>query len=345
MPWVAPVVAAGAAVGSSALAAQAKASSDEQAAKERANALQMWLDTNIPDIESQKIYLERLKSQGQLDPETEQAYLQQQSEMASITTDPRLKEAQLGALSKLQQIGDEGGMLLEDKANLNKITADNAAAEQGQRGAILQNMQSRGMGGSGMEMAANLANQQGAATRAANQSMSVAGMAQQRALDSIMKGGQLGGEMRGQEFGEAARKAEAQDAINRFNTQNRSDVQQRNVASRNDAQRYNLGESQRIADANVGLGNQQDVHNKGLAQQRYNNELSRTAGATGQYNTNANATAAKGQADAAMIGAVGQTIGKVGTAYANQDDDEDETTNMFKAKKRTDYNGGGGNLV
>jgi hypothetical protein len=49
-------------------------------------------------------------------------------------------------------------------------------------------------------------------------------MAQQRALDAMAGAGQLGGSIRGQDFGEQATIAEAQDALQKFNAANTQDA-------------------------------------------------------------------------------------------------------------------------
>jgi len=54
--------------------------------------------------------------------------------------------------------------------------------------------------------------------------LDVSAQAQSRALQALMQGGQLGGQIRQQDFGEQSEKAQAQDAINRFNTANRQQV-------------------------------------------------------------------------------------------------------------------------
>jgi hypothetical protein len=311
-------------LGAAAIGASQRANAQNFAEQQQAEALRRWLDLNIPSVEEQKVFLEHLKSQGQLTPELEQAFQQQDSSLSSYNADPNAKEAQLNALSKLQQIGDSGGMLLEDKANLNQIAQDNAAQERGSRDAIMQNMAARGMAGSGAELAAKLAGEQGSATRAANQSMSVAAQAQKRALDAIAQSGQLGGSIRTQDLSEAEKKAAAQDAINKFNTVNRQDVVAKNVAAKNDAAKYNLNNNQRIADTNVGLTNQQELHNKDLIGKNYQDQLSKVAGSTGQYNTNANAALAAGKDAAAMWGGIGQGVGELGDSLMKKKSKDDE---------------------
>jgi hypothetical protein len=156
------------------------------------------------------------------------------SEMKKISIDPRLREAQLGALNSLKDVSDSGGMTLRDKANLSRMQSDVAAADRGRRGAIMQNMAARGAGGSGMELVAQMQNAQAATDREAQAGLDIAAQAQERALQAIMQQGQLGGSIRGQDFGEQSQVANAQDAINRFNTGNTNQGIQFN-AGRSDA--------------------------------------------------------------------------------------------------------------
>lgn len=271
-----------------------------------------------PDPESQKVYLEQLKSQGVLTPELEQAINLGPSAMEDIQQDPSLRQAQLDSLSKLAEIGN-GGMSLQDQADLNKLRDQNAVAERGSREAILSNARQRGMGGSGMELAAQLANQQGSAQRAGQQSLDIAAQAQQRALNALMARGDLAGSMSARDFNQAAQIAAAKDKIAQFNAQNQQQVLGANVDRNNQAQKYNLGEAQRIADANTSMRNTQQAQNKQVYQDYYNNQLNRASTLSGQsagLQQRANDSAAQG---AAIGSAIGQGAGAIGQYQQNQD--------------------------
>lgn len=241
-----------------------------------------------PNIEDQKIAIEQLVQQGKLTPEQAEVILQQGTELSSVSTDPRLKQAQLAALSKLEEVGNQGGLSFEDRSRLNHIQSELNRNEQANRQAIMQNMASRGMGGSGFELAAQLANQQGAAERASTAGLDVKAQAERRALEALMGAGQLGGQIRGQEFDEKARAAQAQDSINQFNAANRQSVQNANVDRRNVAQQANLQERQRVADSNVELRNKQQQYNKELQQQKFQNQMTVAGGKSGALSNQAN---------------------------------------------------------
>lgn len=70
-----------------------------------------------------------------------------------------------------------------------------------------------------------------------------------------MQGGNLGGTMRAQDFSEDSAKAQAKDAISKFNAANTQNVQASNIADRNQAQATNLQNKQTIAAQNVTLRN------------------------------------------------------------------------------------------
>jgi len=285
---------------------------DDAATKARAEALKQWMDLNVPDPEDQKLYLQQLKSQGILTPELEQNILQNESEMKGIALDPKLREAQMSALSELQDIGQSGGMRLSDKAALEGMMGDINADITGREQALRSEMARRGMAGSGMELAQRQMAQQAAAQRAHMGGLTQAGMAQDRALQALMQAGQMGGNIRQQDFGEQAQIAAAQDAINRFNTANQIGTQQRNVGSRNYAQERNLDEAQRIADANVGIGNSQQQYNKELLQQEFANKAAKAAGVAGQYNKEAAQQATAGDAARNRWSNIGGGLGRIG---------------------------------
>jgi hypothetical protein len=163
------------------------------------------------------------------------------SEMKGVSTDPRLREAQMAALSQLQEIADGGGRTAQDDANLARIQGQTAQADRGRRDAIKQNMAARGMGGSGMELLAQLQSNQAATDRQAQEGLDIAGMAQQRALEAMMHGGQLGGSIRGQDFGEQSAIAQAQDRINQFNASTQNQGNQFNASTLNSTNQFNTG--------------------------------------------------------------------------------------------------------
>jgi hypothetical protein len=131
--------------------------------------------------------------------------------------DPELKKRQLEALQMMWDTAKQGGMDPQAKAALQQAQASSAAAERGARGAIVQNAQARGVGGSGVELGAALANQQGSAQRLAGGQ--AAGDARTRALQAMMNTQQGTGQVRGQDLSAA----QARSQVEQFNARQRLD--------------------------------------------------------------------------------------------------------------------------
>lgn len=308
---VAPaLIAGGVAIGSKLLGGLFGGNKKSSALSEE--ALQRLRDISVPDIAERQFQIEELVRQGQITPEEATALLQQETQLGAISLDPRLRQAQFAALQQLQQVGTEGGLTAASRASLDEIQRAAAGRERAQRGAILQQFAQRGISGSGLELAAQLGAQQAEAGRVSAEGFQTQALAEQRALQALQQAGALGGQIRGQEFGEQAATAQAQDIINRFNVSQRQNIQLRNIGSREEAARTNLAETQRISDANVALRNAQRVQRAGLSQQKFGDELAlagafTTPGALAARQAAASEAAGR-QTAGGIIGTIGQTI-------------------------------------
>lgn len=271
-------------------------------------AISQWLNVHVPDPAQQQIVLQKYAQTGQIDPILETAIKQDPSSMAKIQQDAGLKGQQLKALGSLQDLGASGGMTINDKANLQGALNDTNAAAAGRSGAIQDSMAARGMGGSGLAMAAQEANAQAANNRDSQAQLQTLGSARDRALQATMGAGQLAGQISNNQFQQDAAKAQAQDSINRFNTQNSQAVNAANTGITNSAQAANVALQQGIANQNTGLANQQEIYNKGLIQQNYQNQLQQAAGASGQYNASAGFDTAGANRTAQSVAGIGAGI-------------------------------------
>jgi hypothetical protein len=311
-------------------AAQGRATASAQAIYER-NVKDLEA-IGIPSVEAMRLVMEDLKSQGQWTPELEASVNLGESQMGGITTDPLYREAQQKALSKLQEIGDSGGMLLEDRANLERTQGNIAADQRGAREAILQGAQQRGGYGSGTALAAQLMNQQAGATQAHQAGLDINAQAQKRALEAIQQGGNLAGSLRGQEFGEKERIAQAQDEIARWNAANQQAVRSSNTNLQNQAAQYNLNNAQRIADTNVQQRNAANQYNSQLYQQEFQNKMTKQGAIGNARNGQAQGELAKGQQEAAMWTGIGSGVGQAAGAYGQM-----KNTNEQNALNREAY--------
>lgn len=272
-----------------------------------------WLE----DLNAQAIEAGPDLEYSNVDPRLAESVLAGESRFNDISVDPRLQDKQMASLDALQAIADGGGRTLADDANLNRIQNEVSAADRGRREAILSGMSARGMGGSGMELLAQLDSAEAATTRANQGGLDIAAQAQDRALDAILQGGNLAGGIRGQDFGEQTQIAQANDAISKFNaglsTNNNqfNSGQSNNMAQFNtgnqmqtgmynldknrdtskfnagmafDAAKYNNQGKQGVADSNVDQGNKEQMYNKNtIPQQDFANASAKAAGVAAGY--------------------------------------------------------------
>lgn len=270
---------------------------------------------NVPLPVLKEYYPELYKQVVSLNPEMETAVDLGPSAMAGISTDPAMRQVQLNALSKLQEVGNAGGRDAQFLAEQSRLETDINTNLKGQQDAIMQNLATRGMAGGGSELVARQMAAQGAANQQAQMAMEAKAQAQQRALQALMQSGQLGGQMQAQDFAQQSAKAQAQDAIAKFNAANQQQVISNNVGARNNAQQWNATQAQNTANQNVGLGNEAKQYNLNLDQRRFDNEMSKATGVANQYNNVANS---KNQERAGEMQLVGNIIGAGATAYAGK---------------------------
>lgn len=191
--------------------------------------------------------------------------------MESVVGDAAAELAQKEALSRLGEASRSGFDTI-DRAAINKTMGLANANERGQREAALARLDPN----SGAAMAARMGAQQSGANRANQSALDIAAMSRQRALGALGQYGGLATNMRNQGFNENAQRAQAHDAISRFN----SEVSRFNAGSQNQAM-------------------QNGINNKLNAQSLVN-------GATGAYG---NSMLGAGVARAQNTATVGQGVG------------------------------------
>lgn len=152
-----------------------------------------------------------------------------QSEAGNVSTDPALRQAQMNALAKMQDIENNGGLTLQDLAAQKKTQdmANRSASANYQR--VLEGMARRGMGGSGAELVTNLQGAQDASERANEAGMQSQANAQKRYYDSIMGRAKMAGDLRGEDFDQAMKTAQARDLRNKYNNDQAWDAQKYNA--------------------------------------------------------------------------------------------------------------------
>ena len=295
--------------------AVANMSAQDRAKLLQEQGVQQWLKVNIPDPKEQQLALDKFVRTGTFTPELEKAVKPLDTEFKKIQQDPRLKESRMRALAALEQQG-YGGEQVQDTAARQQALIDAGAKNRGEQEAITSSMARRGQLGTGLELAARQAASQSNQDRLANSALEIEKQRRNRALQSITGAGDLAGNIQNADFQRNAAIAQAQDAINMFNTQNTQGVQQRNVNRANEASQYNLGMDQDIANRNVGLNNFQQQYNKELLQQQFQNQAAKAAGLTGQYNNQAQNAIEGGKNAGNMWAGIAGGLSSVGANFA-----------------------------
>ena len=136
---------------------------------------------------------------------------------------PEAAAAQKRALQQLQQVS-ETGYTPEEEASLRRIQAETAATAASQRAATQEAFARRGISGGGAERVAAFQGAQAAANRAAQQGLDVAAQAQKRAFQAMQAQGNLGTSVRQQAYGEAERRAMAEDEKRRIGGQRKGQI-------------------------------------------------------------------------------------------------------------------------
>lgn len=316
MSWVAVGVGAASLIGG-ALGSSASASAAKKARNAQEAALAQYNGIDVPDIDDQKVFYDQLTSAGQMTPELEQALALGPSSMEGVSTDPRLKAAQMQALQSLSGIS-QTGMSPADSAAFELARRGSAQENQAMQGQILQNMQARGQGGSGAELIARLTGAQKSADSMQAAQLEQAKAQQAARMQALSQVGSLSGQMQDQEFGQQSKIAEAKDLINKYNAQNSQSIANQNTAAKNAAELANLQNYQNLMNQNTAIRNQQQQQNKALVQQQFNNQVGLASGKAGQYNGIAQTATQQGANQAAQIGQMTQGVNTAIGSYFNQ---------------------------
>lgn len=263
------------------------------------------------------VQLAELQSTGQLSNAMEKDILLGPAAAEGIILDPKARKAQEQAMEQFQQrmlTGTTPADLAQYELNRRNAAGE---AEANSR-SIMQNMQARGMGGSGAELIMRLQAGQSGADRAAQLGMQQAIASQQareQAAQNVFSGGSS---MRNQDSAEQQYLANARQNVMNINNTNRVGTQMRNVAGQNDANRYNVANTQRISDSNVGIRNQGTMYNAGLAQQDFGNRMALGNAKANALNGQASHYAQQAQNQAAMYGGFGQAVSNGLGAWGQQ---------------------------
>lgn len=278
-----------------------------------------------PDLAKQIIY-QQFQQAGLYSPQFQQAVEQTTSATANVQQDQQAANAQSQALQQLQQVS-KLGLTSQDLANMQQARTQINSDASARAGTITQGMQARGMAGSGSELAAQLSNSQNADNQESQNALGIAGQANQRALQAISGAGNLAGNINQQEIGLNTTRAQAQDAMNRFNIQNQMSVNAANVGAANQAQQQNLATKQNVTNANTAQANAESLRQNQQAQQDYYNQLNYAQAMAGADKNLANLYGANAQNTRSTVGGISAGLGQGTSSIYNYLNGSSNTNN------------------
>lgn len=305
MPWMA------AAAGGASLAGGIMgymASKDAMKAAQNAAAAAAAQYNGIVPPEVKQLILEEYKRAGTYTPEMEDAFDAGVSQYQQVQENPEMLQAQKGALEMLRQ-RSATGLGPEDRAALNQVRGEVQRDAQAKNEQIKQDMQARGLGGSGSELAMQLAASQESAGRSSEEADRLAAQASQNALAALSQYTNQANSLQGQDLGLQSAKAQAADEMNRFNVQNKQAAESANTQYANQGQMYNLDQDQAVANANTQQSNSEQTRQEEAKQSRFGNQMALASGRANALNNQANNYMQQGQNTAQMWSGVGSGVG------------------------------------
>jgi len=205
--------------------------------------------------------------QGEMLPAQAQTFLQQSSQMEGVQSDQQSIQGQREALDQLADIGKNKGLTEADRAQFSALMNQSNAEAARNRAAQIQQLQMQGKAGAGAELAARLIGTQSTANSNAAAGAQLAQSAQARALQALQAGLAGNANLNTQMFDQAAKKAQAQDAISQFNTQARNTMGLQNAQMQQQAGLANFNTANQIALANQSAAQQAAMQNAQMQQQ------------------------------------------------------------------------------
>jgi hypothetical protein len=314
-------------------------SSDRKAAEAAMNRAMSAIEAvGAPPDVAQALILKEFKKEGLLTPSVENQVQQVFSKLQDYKEDKTLRDAQVQALQLLQQRG-MGGLTEADRAAFNQLRQQVAQEQQSKLAQLQQSMQSRGLAGSGAELAIALQAQQEGTSRLASGSDEIARTASQNALQALAQGSNLSQQMRATDLDVASRIAQAQDEFTKFNLLNQMGIGQRNIERANRAQELQWQRAQNVSDLNVNAYNEELRRQMEAKKWMYEQQLARaqalanaSLGQAGQYQSRAQAT----QQGWSQMGQGLANVGLAGVQYMGNKNKQD--SNSLPTYNYTVYN-------
>jgi hypothetical protein len=281
-----------------------------------------------PDV-SKELILKEFRQIGILTPELEEDLNQTipESQFDKIKPNEALSREQLASVGGLKLLS-KTGIGAEDRAALNEMRSRLRQDEQASTQALLQKLQSQGMGGSGAALMASLGNSQQAANLASREADALAANQSTARRQALTELGRAAGEMQNQQFNRESQIATAMDERNRFLAENSIARQTSNVQSLNAAQLRNLQEQQRVSDANIQQANDEKQRQANAQFNQYGQKLQWAGGKSGQLSGLGNFYTKTADSKAQAQKDIGAGIGGLGDAAMAKFSDEELKENI-----------------
>lgn len=309
------------------------------------NAEQIIANIQFPELQELVLELGRMVEDGELTPQLAETYFVNATGFDDIQLDPELQAQQMRTLQRLEEISEAGGLDAQAMARIREAQAMEDTRLRGDLEAIETAARRRGDMTAGMDYTNQLLAAQQSANRMSARGFDEAALAEQRALEAMMRGSEMAAGMQDADFQRQAQRAQAQDVINRFNTQNRQNVQNQNVDRINTAQQYNLDRDRERQEFNLGQQRQEEMSRVQGVGDLF---AAREAQARSQANLRAGRGAAEAGEESRRRDNIGDAI-KAAGAFLFSDRDMKENVRPFNIDEfltemtgyRFDYKNGG----
>lgn len=216
-----------------------------------------------PNYDMSKLSPESLKSVGEYVPELAPLIKEVAPTTIQNTADMKTgRQAQLDALKKFTQVG-EGGFDPEYEQKIQQAARSAQTEAQGRQGALMDTFSRRGLGGSGLELAAQLGSNSQAMDRLASSNQQAATDSYKNQLQALAQGAGIGGQIQSQDQSLQAQNASIINSFNQRMSQQQQDYETQRANQLNQAQVQNLANQQRISDQNAANTNQFNLNQQG----------------------------------------------------------------------------------
>lgn len=184
------------------------------------------------------------------------------------------ESAQKEALKRFMEIA-EGGYDPELQQRLMSSRQQSQADAQSRSESMMQDFERRGLGGSGLELAANIGSNAQAMNRNASLGLQAESEAYRNQLNALAQGAQLGGQLYSQDMNMQGRNADVINAFNQRMSKRHQDWESMRAEMLNRADLTNMQEAQRIADYNTKSSNDASIRDRQRADtlMRYNTDF------------------------------------------------------------------------